>query len=910
MLSKVPYTLFILLLTFSSLWSFSQELNDSIPEFAGDSIVNSVNDTIAPQFADPLKDNNQFRESLILSTKDSLLVDSTSQDTSATKSDAAIEDPVVYSATDSMPFFIEKQKLYLFGAGQINYQDIELTAEYIEVDIATSSIYATSLTDSTGEKIGRPFFKQGDQTFRADTMRYNFKTKKGFIKGVFTEQEGGYLHSTTTKRLENEKICIRNGKYTTCNAEHPHFHIALRKAIMIPQDKILFKWANLVMVDVPTPVWIPFGFLPNKKKFTSGVLFPEYGEEANRGFYLKEGGYYFALSDYFDFAIRGDIYSRGTWGLKTHTNYKKRYRFGGNVDLKYYKNISGEEEFDNYSSSKDYSVKWSHRQDGKANPTMNFSANVNLSTTEFDKNHSFSANNYLQNTKTSSISFSKAWAGIINFSADARHSQNSQTKAVSLTLPSMTLNVSRQYPFRKKVRSGDFKWYENIQVEYKSKFSNSVDIGDSLLFTKEVYRHMENGFQHDIPVSANFKFLRYFNATPSVKYQGKLYPNYVEKSWDRTLINNDGSFGGVSTDTIQNIRYAHTFDPSVSLSFNPTIYGMFQYKKGPIKAMRHVVSPSVSMSYKPKIGEENPEIWRPTPIGPDSLNTEKTYSIFENGVMGRPGTSKESGSVNFSLGNNLEMKVKSRNDTIEEDVKIKLIESLSFSTRYNMFAEEKKWSNVSIAGRTTLFKSLKLNANATLNPYSLDENGIETNISELKANGKLGRISVASFTTGYTFKAKKKGKGKSKAKGLGDEEGKEISDEFSDDELNDLKKDVIGGPEHYIDFDIPWSFRFNYSWHYAKAGLNEKVVTQTLRFSGDISITSKWKISATSGYDFTKKTISYTTIDIHRDLHCWEARFTWIPFGYHQSYNFQINVKPGVLQDLKWAKRKSWYDNF
>ncbi len=884
MLTKIPYTFFILLIFFGSSLSYSQELADS-------SKVAPIKDSTVFSLPTPFA-NNPFKDSLKVVRRDTMLVDTTAVgDTLAKKSSAAMDDPVQYFATDSMPFFIERQKLYLYGDGKIIYQDIELTAEYMEVDMATSSIYATSLKDSLGNKIGRPHFKQGDQEFRADTMNYNFKSKKGFIKGVVTEQEGGFLHSTTTKRLENEVICIQDGKYTTCNAEHPHFYIALKRAIMIPQDKILFKWANVVLVDIPTPVILPFGFLPNQKKFTSGVLFPEYGEEANRGFYLKEGGYYFAINDYFDFALRGDIYSRGTWGLKTHSNYKKRYSYGGSVDLKYYKNVSGEKDFDNYTASKDYSVIWSHRQDNKANPTMNFSANVNFSSTSFDKNHSYSEGNYLQNTKSSSVSFSKSWAGIVNFSADARHSQNSQTEIVNMTLPSMNLNISRQYPFRKKNRSGDFKWFENIQIEYKSKFENRIDIGDSLLFTNKVFDNMENGFRQDIPLSANFKFLRYFNIAPSVRYQGTLYPNYIEKRWDRTYMNTDGSFGAISTDTISKIRYTQTIDPSINLSFNPTVYGMFQYRRGPIKAIRHVMTPSVSVSYKPKIGEDDSSIWRSTPVGPDSLSATQTYSIFSNSIMGNPATKRESGSVNLGLGNNLEMKVKSRNDTIDEDVKIKLLESLNFSTRYDMFKEENNWDPVSVSARTTLFKSLSLNFSGTVDPYGLDADGKKTNVSEFKTTGKIGRLTNASFTTGYTFKAKSKSKMSAK-----DKEEKE--------------KEVIGNPEDFIDFNVPWSFKFDYSWHYNKPSIVDPIITKTLRMSGDISITEKWKISASSGYDFTKKTISYTTIDIYRDLHCWEARFTWIPFGYHQSYNFQINVKPGALQDLKWAKRKSWYDNF
>jgi len=389
LLSKLVNTLFIGLLILSSFNVYSQNNRDSI--------------RVTRQFPDStghLIPDSTLTASLL--EKDTIRV---------TKPSSAVDDPVIYSAKDSMPSDIVKQEIYLYREAKINYQDIELTADYMIVDLATSSIYATSLTDSAGKKTGRPSFKQGDQTFRADTMRYNFKTKKGFIKGVLTEQEGGFLHSETTKRLENENICLSNGKYTTCNADHPHFYIRLREAILTKNKKIYFKKANLYLSDVPTPAWIPFGFLPNNKKFTSGVIFPEYGEEASRGFFLRKGGYYFALSDYFDLSLTGDIYSRGTWGINMHTNYKKRYRYNGSFDARYYVNKYGEKDLASaenpgvYTESTDYSIKWSHRQDPKANPSMNFSANVNLSTTEFDQNHTVSSQNYLTNTKTSSISF-------------------------------------------------------------------------------------------------------------------------------------------------------------------------------------------------------------------------------------------------------------------------------------------------------------------------------------------------------------------------------------------------------------------------------------------------------------------------------------------------------------------------
>lgn len=796
-----------------------------------------------------------------------------------------LDGPVFYSAKDSMPFDTEKQRIYLYTGAKITYQDIVLTADYIEVDMATNTIYATGVTDSLGNKVGRPIFIEGDKKFQSDTMHYNFQTKKGYIKNLITEEDGGFLHSETTKRLPDESICIYDGKYTTCDLEHPHFYIHLSKAKVIPNDKIVSGRANLVIADIPTPLGIPFGFFPNQKKFTSGILFPEYGEEQNRGFFLRDGGYYFAFSEYFDLALRGDIYSRGTWGTKLHTNYKRRYRFNGGLDLKYYKNVVGDEDLNNYSANKDFSIVWTHSQDAKANPSSSFSANVNMSSTSYDQNQTYSTDRYLNNTKSSSISYSKRWGSNVNLSTNFRHSQNSLNKSVNMTLPSLTFNVSRQYPFRKKERVGAMKWYENVEIKYSANLENQINAGDSVIFTSKALDYLKNGFKHSIPLSANFKFFKFFTFTPSLSYTGRLYTQSIRKNWDETIMNSDTTYGAVKIDTIRSLTYTNDFAPTVSLSVNPTIYGMFQFRKGPIKAFRHVLTPSASFSFKPGMGPDNPDIWKSIPLGPDSVSS-RTYSIYEGSLYGSPISKKRSGVLNFSLGNNLEMKMKSRNDTIDEDIKIKILESLTFSSGYDIYREKNKFNNITISGRTTLFKNLNLNFGGTVDPYTLDTSFNRTNDLEFTKNGRIGRLTAANFSTGYAFKPQSAKEKSAEAEGL----------------VGDYSRD-------YVDFSIPWSFRFDYTWRYVKPE-NVKTVTQTFSFSGDLKLTEKWKIGFSSGYDIDAKDFTYTSIDIYRDLHCWEARFTWIPFGYHQSYNFQINVKSTVLQDLKWAKRKSWYDNF
>ncbi len=699
-----------------------------------------------------------------------------------------------------------------------------------------------------------------------------------------TEQEGGYLHSEITKRLEDKSICIKDGKYTTCDLDHPHYYIALTKAKVIPDDKIVSGPAYLVLSDMPTPIGLPFGFFPNQKKYSSGILIPEYGEEANRGFFLRNGGYYFALSDYFDLSLRGDIYSKGTWGARLHSNYKKRYKYNGNIDIKFFDNIVGEKGLPNYAKSKDFAIGWKHKQDAKAHPGSNFSADVNISSSTYDRNQTYSSTNYLNNTKSSSVSYSKRWGSDLNFSANLRHSQNSRNKSVSLTLPSLNFSMNRKYPFRRKNAVGDLQWYEKIEISYKSKLENQVNAGDSVIFTREAFDLMKNGFQHDIPISANFKFFKFFTFTPKLNYTGRAYTKHFVKRWDENYFINDTTFGAVVVDTIEQFKYINEFSPSVSLAVSPTFYGLYQFKKGSVKAVRHVISPSVRFNYKAGTGKDNPQVWRPMPIGLDSVDTNNMYSVFAGSLYGSPRSNLESGSVNLSIGNNLEMKVKSQKDTINEYKKIKLIESLNITSSYNMFAEKNNWSNISINGRTTLFKNLKITFGSSFDPYALDSLGNRTTNFELSENKVLGRLTSANFSTGFSFKP---------PKSTTDEEDETI----------------IGDYEDYVDFNVPWTLRVDYMWKYSKPRL-ESVVTQTLRFSGDVKLTQKWKIGFSSGYDIEKNDFTYTSIDIYRDLHCWEARFTWIPFGYHQSYNFQINVKSAILKDLKWAKRKSWYDNF
>jgi hypothetical protein len=856
--SKPGVLLFFFWVTFLT-HSFAQE-----PEQLADSISPAV-DTIRPDTISP---------------------------DSSVSSDIVIDAPVDYQSVDSMIFDVENQIVYLFGDAKVNYQDIELKAAYVELDMANDEIFAKGIIDSLGEETGSPVFREGGETFESKTLTYNFKTKRGIINNIITEQEGGYLHSKKTKKHENGEIHVQSGKYTTCDAEHPHFYISLSKAKVIPDDKIVSGPAYLVVEDVPLPIVMPFGFFPNQKGRSSGIIIPNYGEEKNRGFFFRQGGWYFALNDYFDLRILGDIFTNGTHGFNISSNYKKRYKFNGNVSIRYYKNVSGEKGLPTYKFTKDYSIRWTHQQDSKANPNSTFSASVNMSTSTYDQNHSYAASSYLRGQKSSSISFSKRWPNSpFNFSTSINHSQNNEKRSVNLNFPKANFNMSRQYPFKRRKRVGSTRWYENIEISYSSRLDNQVKTIDTLLFTSAVFDDMKSGFQHNIPISTQFRPFKDFSISPQLQYTGVLYMSHIKKHLDST--------NAVVIDTIKGIKYAHAYLPSVSFMFNPKIYGIFQFKNPnfPVDAIRHVMTPSVSFSFIPDMSDYTPNYYRREP---DDTTGKKMYSIFDDvGLYSTPTLRGRSGIVNFSLTNNLEMKVKSTKDTTQALKKVKILENLVFSTNYNVYADSLNWAPISMSARTRLFNKVNISFGGSFDPYAINENGNKINTFEFEKTGKLLRFTRFNFSVNFRLESKA-GTGRtiqtsSPVRQVGSEGPQTLDDEsmMFDDE--------------YADFSVPWNLSIRYNYNYSKPGL-EKNITQTFNFSGSITITRKWSIGFNSGWDFINKKLSYTSINFTRDLHCWQMAMSWIPLGRHQSYTFRINAKASILKDLKYEKQKSWYD--
>lgn len=830
-------------------------------------------------------------------TATTVITDTTQTDTSAAPK-PLFNDVVTFKANDSIQLSMPKKEIYLHNGADVTYITTQLQADYISLNMEQSTAYAEGvLVDSaTGEVSGAPHFKDGTQEFDSKNLKYNFRSGKGIVSNIVMSEGDGFIQGEITKRINDSIYCMKQGKYTTCdNHDHPHFYLGMTKAKMIRGDKVVSGPAYISIADVKLPIGVPFGFFPFSKKGTSGVIIPTYTEEKMRGFGLRDGGYYWAASEYFDAALTGTIYTNGSWALDLGSNYKKRYKFSGSFQFGMSKNTYGEKTDADYSKTSSWSVKWTHSQDSKANPYSTFSASVDLSSANNNYYNSTSLNEIANQRKSSSISFSRKWPDLpINISTSLSHNQNSADTTISLTLPNLNLKVSQIYPFRKKVRSGKYKWYENIGFTYSFEMKNNINtkeylLGDSF---KNLAKDWKNGFKHNIPLTLSLKPFNNFSITPSFQYTGIGVLKTIRKNWvvDSTL-----SQGGyVKTDTVMGFRYGHNYSGSISASYTPTIYGMYSAKNEErrLVAVRHVLRPSISANYTPKMGVDRKKYWYSYTNAKTGKEVE--YSIFEGQPYNIPGNSKESGSINFSLDNNLEMKVKNYADTTGENPtkKIKLIESLKLSTSYNIFADSLNFSNISLSARTKLFNTVTINVSGTIDPYKITAQGVRIN----KYNGGVGRLTRLSATASFSLSADK---GKNK----------------------EAKNEMLNGHyDDYMDFDVPWSFNFNYSFNlnrsYSKNNaegatkpLVKNTITQIVNVSGDVSLTEKWKVGFSSGYDIKNHKITSTSFNISRNLHCWGMTFNCIPFGTHQSYNFQINVSSSILRDLKLTKRDSWYDN-
>ena len=787
------------------------------------------------------------------------------------------DDEIKQFAEDSLKLSIDGKKAFLYGNAKIEYQKTTITASYIEIDWDKNTIYASFTTDSAKNKIGIPVFTEENESFKAEEMTYNFKTKKCSVKKITTKEGEGYILGKTVKKVSDAVFYLHKGDYTTCDAEKPHFSIRANKIKIIPGKKIITGPAYLTFFRIPTPLIFPFGYFPNNDKKSSGLIIPSYGESANMGFFLKDGGYYLTVSEKMDLSLKSDIYTQGSWNLKSLLRYNNRYKYSGNLNLSYGNMKNSYVGFPDYSEKKDFNIKWSHKQDQKANPSLTFSANLEAGSSTYHRNNSYDDNEYLKNTMSSNINLSKSWNDgfFNNLNLSLRHSQNTSNKNISLTLPDVSLNSKRVYPLKLIGNSAKTQWYDKISIQYGMNTKNTISTTDSLLFTKNSLSKFRNGMTHNIPISSSIKVLKYFTLTPSFNLTERWYLNRIEKTWN----SNDST---LTTDTISKFTRAHDYNLSTGL--NTKIYGLVEFKKSKIAGIRHVMSPNIFFTYNPDFSDEKYDYYKTVQINENGET--QNYSIMENGIYGSP-SNRESGTINFSLGNILDMKIRNNKDTVETFKKIKLIESLGISSSYNIFSDSLNFSNIRLNARTRLLNILDITFSSDYDPYVTNTDRTNRiNQFELSTNKRLARLK--SFTTSI---------------------GLSINDKsFSadKDENKDEKKEEGENRDFYA---IPWDISANYSLTYDK-GHNIAAfadTTQSLTFSGNLKITKNWKIGFRSGYDFDEKELTYSSVDIYRDLHCWEMLFHWIPLGYHQSYTLTIRVKAAALRDLKYEKKKDWF---
>ena len=866
------------------------------------------------------KTDSLHRDSVAL---DSLGMDSLAVDT--TKKKEPLDAPVIYEASDSI-VFTKDGYAHLYGEGKVNYQNIELTSAVITMNMDSSTVFAKGVADTTGVETGTPIFKDGETPYESKIMRYNFKTKKGFINNIVTQQGEGYVTSEEGKKGADDEIYMRHGKYTTCdNHEHPHFYLRLSMAKVRPKKNVVFGPAQLVVEDVPLPIAVPFGFFPFNSSYSSGFIMPTYGDEMNRGFYLRDGGYYFAISDQMDLKVLGEIFTKGSWGLSAASNYNKRYKFSGSFNASYLVTKTGEKNMPDYSVSKDFRIQWSHRQDAKANPNSSFSASVNFATSSYDRSSLSSLYNpqqYSQNTKASSVSYSRNFPEIgLNISGAFNITQNTRDSSLSMTLPDVNISLNRIYPFKRKKSAGDERWYEKISLQYTGSITNSISTKDNLLF-KTPLTQWENGMQHKIPVSATFNLFKYINIVPSFNYTERWYLRKVKQSYDASPTSRDH----VKRDTINGFN--RLYDYNLSLQMNTKLYGMYKplFMKSKELQIRHVFTPTVSYTYTPDFGKSRYGYYDTyTYTDEDGEVRTVEYSPYEGAVYGYPGKNM-SQNISFSIDNNIEMKMKSDKDTTGYK-KISLIDQLGASLSYDV--ANKKWSDLSMNLRLKLTKSYTFNMNASFATYAyqFDENGnVVVGDRTEWSYGRFGRFQGYSGSFSYTlnndtfkklFGKKEEDEKNKDNKGKEENEDEETEEETEEQNNNsNMRKTEKASVDSdgYLAFKLPWSVSLSYSYSIREdrsKDINIKTMrypyslTHSLNVSGNFKIGSRWNMTYSTGYDFTSKEMSMTTLNITRDLHCFNMSCGLV-FGPFTSYNFSIRANSSMLTDaLKWDQRSN-----
>ena len=792
--------------------------------------------------------------------------------------------------------------VHLYDEAIVTYEDITLKAGMITIDNNTNIISAKGIKDSLGAYTQLPYFKQGTQDSTQDSISFNFKTEKARIYGIITEQQGVIILGEVMKKVNDSTIYVQNIKFTTSKKKKPDYYIQTKKAKLVPNKKIVIGPSSLVIADVPTPLILPFAYIPLTKGRTSGFLIPTWGESNSQGYFLQNGGYYFVLSDHFDLAVLGDIYTNGSWGIRTQSNYKIRYKYSGNFSFRFENLISGLRGLSDYSKSSNYNIRWSHSQDAKASPNSRFSASVNMGSSKYYKQslNEYNNNSFLNNTLSSSISFYKKFVNTpFNMSLSATHSQNTNTEKINMTLPSIQVNMDRVYPFVGK-NGAKKNPLQKMGLSYNVKAENKIDTSDEFFMKSEMWDDAKSGVQHNASLSTNLKLMKFFTLSPSANYKEVWYFDKIEKNY-----NADSE--EVETDTINGFNAFREYSTGASLS--TTLYGRFNFNKGRLKAIRHVIRPSISYTYKPDFGAYYDQVQQ-------SADPEDVleYTQYDNGIYGRPSKSL-SNSLSFSLNNTLEAKVLKEDadgDSDEDFKKVKILNNLNFSTSYNMAADSLKWSPVRMSAGTQLFNNkMSINMSANLDPYAINANGSRINTFNINNNGSLFRLTNANFTANYSLSSKKDDKkdaGKSNSNQnnsdgiFGEDIG--VSNRLGTDENEGDKSKRENKVTELYRANFPWSLRLAYSLNYLNSNRQDEISANSLMFSGDVELSPKWKVGFSSGYDFKNAGFTYTQLRFQRDLDSWKLNFNWVPFGTRQTYYFFIGVKSSVLSDLKYEKRQ------
>lgn len=849
-----------------------------------------------------------------------------------------IDAPVTYSANDSLVYDAMTKDAKLYGNSEVKYENMDLKSDKIRMNLDSSLVHATGSPDSTEKSgiKGRPVFVMGADNYDTDTIAFNFKTKKGLVQNALTKQEDGFLRSKLSKRTATGDVYLAHGRYTTCDKEHPDFYISLSRAKVRPGKDVVFGPAYIVVADVPLPFAIPYGFFPFTKSYSSGFIMPSYGDEQNRGFYLRDGGYYFAISDKMDLKLIGEIYTKGSWGLTATSNYRKRYKYNGSFLFSYQDTRTGDKGMPDYAKQTSFKLQWSHRQDAKANPFMSLSASVNFATSSYERNNLTSMYNpqsLTQSTRTSSVNWSTTFSSIgMTLSSTANLSQNMRDSTISMTLPDLNISISRFYPFRRKHAAGDERWYEKIAMSYTGQFSNSINTKENKLIHSSLIKDWRNGFQHNIPISANFTLFKYINLNPSFNFTDRMYTNKVTKSWNERTQTEvaDTTYG-----------FHNVYNWNLSLSASTKIYGFWKPNRklfgDKVQAIRHVITPTVSFSYAPDFSASRYGYYQTyQKTDADGNVSLVQYSPYQNELYGVPGRGR-TGSISWSFDNNIEMKVKSDKDSTGFK-KISLIDQLGWSMSYNMAAKEKPLSDLTVNLRLKWWKNYTFNMTGVFASYAyeLDDQGKPyVGNRTYWGMGKWGRFQGMSQNISYTLTPEKIKKLFGGAKDDDTKKNKKSDDDEMDTDIESNVDDTMIDAQHgaskddkggkadtdgdgYMRFSMPWSLTFGYGITMSENTdinkFNYKTMrypykfTQTLNVSGNLRISDGWNISFSSGYDFDNHKVSMTTASLQRDLHCFNMSCSVVLAPY-ASYNFTFRCNASTLTDaLKYDKR-SGYSN-